>query len=252
MLIGIVGHAGSGKDVVAGFMVERGFASIALADPMKAVCQDVFGWSKESLWGPSELRSMEDKRSNVTICNHCGWFGQDTDLKYPYGEEGNGRCPRCQEWDNVKTLPLSPRIALQILGTQFGRALYPDIWIDLAIRRAKAIMDPLTKIGNVPFIDSVKWPEDHKAECHGVAISDVRFANEMTLIKENGGKLIHVTRPSADKGSTGISGHASETEQDTIPNEWYDLTLNNSGTIADLETHVDALLNELHKGDSNA
>ncbi len=247
MLIGLVGRANSGKNSVANFMIEQGFCSIALADPMKHICQDVFGWSTDVLWGASELRSTADKRANVATCGNCGWVGQpDMDKKWgvvcggcraSIGSDENSPCFQ----------PLSARVALQVLGTSFGRALYPDVWIDLALRRAEAIMDPLPKIGNVPFIESVNWPEGYKIYVRGVVISDCRFINEVEAIKANGGKLIHIIRPSVKNETTGIANHASETEQEQIPDSWYSATLSNCGTIADLEVHVNALLEDLLK-----
>jgi hypothetical protein len=42
-----------------------------------------------------------------------------------------------------------------------------------------------------------------------VVITDVRFQNEYDFIIENGGTIIHLTRPGAD-GNIGIPGHSSE------------------------------------------
>lgn len=65
MIIGITGQppAGSGKDTVADFLVEEyGFAKVAMADPMKRICKEVFDFSDEQLWGPSENRNKGDLR----------------------------------------------------------------------------------------------------------------------------------------------------------------------------------------------
>lgn len=249
MIVGIVGRAGSGKDLVGNMMVERGYAAIALADPMKEFCAQVFGWSRDVLWGASELREMADKRSNVWVCPSCGWFGQ------PHIEPDHYGCGGCgARLGNEHGQPLSPRLALQTLGTEFGRALYPEIWTDLAIRRVNSILDKGLKFGKDPFVDSVRLPKPDTLihGLKGVIITDVRFVNEAQAIRNECGKLLHIVRPSADNDSRGIEGHASETEQDSIPNEWYDCTISNSGTIADLEVHVNALLQELHKGDTDA
>ncbi len=58
MIIGICGNAGVGKDTTADFLVKtNGFVKVSLADPMKRICQAVYGFSNEQLWGPSEKRT---------------------------------------------------------------------------------------------------------------------------------------------------------------------------------------------------
>jgi len=253
MLIGLVGKAGSGKGEVTKFMIEQGYAAIALADPMKQFAQDVMGWSDEQLWGASELRSTPDSRSNVSTCLNCDWFGQLDDCLTRDGEppefsRDTPYCPACHE-PSVTTAPLSPRIFLQLIGTNYGRAIYPDIWVDLALQRAGLILaDVVTPI---PFAKSIKYGGIHHL-IPGVVISDVRFINEAKAIKVNGGELVHVVRPNTDKVSTGIANHASEVEQERIPDSWYSATLSNSGTIADLEVHTKELLSELQKEKTNA
>jgi hypothetical protein len=56
-IVAFVGDAGSGKDTAAGILVLRGFCRVAFADVLKRFCQEVFGFSNEALWGPSELRN---------------------------------------------------------------------------------------------------------------------------------------------------------------------------------------------------
>lgn len=63
---------------------------------------------------------------------------------------------------------VSPRKALQTLGTDWGRALYEDIWIDYGLRRARG-SDKL------------------------VVIPDGRFANEARKVREMGGKVVRLS-----------------------------------------------------------
>lgn len=60
--IGLAGRAGAGKDTVAGMLVEAAGGPdaavvIALADPLKRICRDVFGFDEGQLWSPSERRA---------------------------------------------------------------------------------------------------------------------------------------------------------------------------------------------------
>jgi hypothetical protein len=84
----------------------------------------------------------------------------------------------------------------------------------------------------------------------GVVITDVRFVNEASAIRENCGKLLHIRRPTAEMESKGIEGHASEMEQSKIPTSWYDMALNNTGTIATLEENVVALFEARREGET--
>ncbi len=51
------GSAGSGKSEFTRFLVEQGFAEVGLADAMKRFCRDLYGFTHEELWGPSEKRA---------------------------------------------------------------------------------------------------------------------------------------------------------------------------------------------------
>jgi len=95
-----------------------------------------------------------------------------------------------QKEAEIEWLGVSGRRMMQTLGTEWGRALNPNIWVDV-----------------------VRY-EIRKAEQHGasiVVIDDVRFPNEAALVHELGGILIRVTR----SGCHG-DGHASETEIDDL------------------------------------
>ena len=65
-------------------------------------------------------------------------------------------------------------------------------------------------------------------------ITDVRHVNECEYVKKNQGVLIKVIRENADK----IHGmdHESETALDDRPEDYFDIEINNSGTLEDLYT----------------
>lgn len=78
---------------------------------------------------------------------------------------------------------VSPRILMQTLGTEWGRKINPDCWLN--VWRSQL---PSTGL---------------------VVVPDVRFENEAHAIRELGGTLIHVTRPvTADM--LAVPAHASE------------------------------------------
>lgn len=177
LIVGITGLAGSGKDTVADILVQEcGFVKLAFADPLKMVCQSLFGWDRDRLWGPSERRNAPDPN-----------------------------------WDG-----LTCRRALQTLGTDWGRAMHPDLWVRKGIQHAK---------------DRLAYTSP---PCLGVVITDMRFANEVAAIKAAGGKTVRVVRPGAGlKGEAGV--HASEIEIPTLP---VDFEIDNSKDLATLKELV--------------
>ena len=157
------------------------------------------------------------------------------------------------KWAKLLNIPcLTPRYVLQYLGTEvFRNHFHKDIW---------------TKI-----------VENQLSFYENVVVSDCRFANEIEMIKQNGGKIIQVHRddhvlkhpselplevsennqrlfqvypPKVDIGAkhlselpTEVSGakHLSELE-------WiqchYDRVIKNNGTIEDLHTKVNLILSD--------
>lgn len=114
---------------------------------------------------------------------------------------------------SIPWLGRSPRYLWQTLGTEWGRNLiHPDLWVILADQYL---------IGRGV----------------GMIVSDVRFENEATWIRNQGGRLIHVRRP--DTEEVGVKGHKSEKGIDF---KYPDIAMVNSGTLHQLYTNVQQLL----------
>lgn len=197
-IIGISGKAGSGKDTVTSILLEnKSFTSIAFADPIKRFAMDIWNFNYDQLWGPSQNRSLPDER-------------------YPIG---NGEY-------------LSPRKVLQHVGEECARALERGVWVRYALNIAKILLteDNLSyspvngiQIGNNKF--------------SAVIISDCRYINELSAIKESGGKLIKIIRP-----GSGLDGdfakHRSENDSESFSDDDYDFIINNNGTLDNLKEKV--------------
>lgn len=218
MIIGICGAKGSGKSTTANILKELvpGAVDIAFADPMKEFCKKVFDFSKEQLWGPSEEREKPDERYPRSR-PHL-W------VKAPYSLKTCARCRAiyCAQHSETCDDFLTPREALQQLGTEWGRACYPEVWVEYGIRRAKALLRPdLERWGGVSL----------------VIVTDVRFQNEADAIRAAGGKVLRVTRP----GCGTSDSHASEAEAATMD---VDLEIPNDGTLDDLKKALALALEE--------
>lgn len=214
--------AGAGKDAVADRLVEKhGFVRIALADPLKRICQDVFDFTDEQLWGPSSARNAPDQR----YC-HTRYLKQDG------GEY-------------VDTY-VSPRMALQTLGTEWGRALYGDVWIDYLLRVAKKLD------GGGYYYDARSglrpWVSRDAIQAKtNVVVSDLRFFNEREAIRKVGGKVVRVRRRVDEefKDTRLDCGHQSETELVSLVDESFDAVIENFGTLDTLALLADRAVDQL-------
>mgnify|MGYP001561632405 CR=1 FL=1 len=205
--IGLHAAAGVGKDTAADFIIkEFGGEKASFADPMKHLCRGVLGFSQEQLWGPSELRNKPDFRYSGDArpsCCHIArvrlreqgavWVAQ---VLPHFGPEKRAEAlVALTQWleDCLRQDGLTARYALQTLGTAWGRAQDPDMW--------------------VKFADAHATQRDVQGYC---VISDVRFLNEGAFLRSKGALLIEVLRPSFDGGSAmaaGVAAHQSEMER---------------------------------------
>lgn len=112
-----------------------------------------------------------------------------------------------KELPHPKLGGVSPRRAMQTLGTEWGRDL---IWQDLWVTHAM----------------------DQIAHHPRVVIPDVRFDNEADAIRSRGGIILHVHR---DAGETKVEAHKSE---DGVTPHATDLHIYNNGSVSQLERQV--------------
>jgi hypothetical protein len=150
-IIALTGLAGSGKSTVAEMI---GGMQLAFAQPMKEFCAQLFGFDDAQLYGPSSERERPS----------------------PYFRRPNGE-------------PLTPRYALQTLGTEWGRNCDPDVWVKAGVQRA------------------LRLAEDAGNPLHSIVITDLRFVNEARAVREAGGQVWRVDRPGLMRGN-----HPSELE----------------------------------------
>lgn len=189
MIIAITGLAGSGKNTVADMITG---VPMAFADPMKKFCQQIFGFTNEELFGPSEARERPSKR----FCR-------------PNGE------------------PLTPRFALQTLGTEWGRNCDPDVWVKYAMWRAREIEATANQNGAGPVI-----------------ITDLRFVNEAEHVLAAGGEIWRIDRPGLTRGS-----HPSEIDiWSPAMDRLVAVNISNTGTLEQLKATVKRELQALIDG----
>jgi hypothetical protein len=211
MLIGIVGFIGSGKGTVGDILESKGFIKDSFAKPLKDAVSVMFGWPRNLLEG-------------------------DTEVSRKWREEPDAY------WSEQFQKQFTPRLALQLMGTEAGRNVFhKDIWVISLLNRARG---------------------------KDVVVTDVRFKNEIDYIQKNGGIVVRVIRGEEPvwyntaliQNSTDIEKHwlledEHELMEQKFPDihssEWdwigcdFNYTINNDGTLQDLGNKIEEMLHKL-------
>jgi hypothetical protein len=199
MIIGLVGFIGSGKGTVGDILEVHGFTKDSFAKPLKDACSIMFGWPREMLEG-------------------------DTEVSRKWREEPDSF------WSEKFGYSFTPRLALQLMGTEAGRNVFhQDVWVISLLNRAKG---------------------------KDVVVTDVRFKNEINYIQQNGGVIVRVRRGGepdwyklAEDAAAGFSSAIMgmkdkgihQSEWDWIGSE-FNYTIDNDGTVNELGNKVKELL----------
>lgn len=212
-IIGLAGAAGSGKDTIADWLVaHRGFVKVAFADEMKRFVHKVFPWvKKEHLWGPSEMRGALVQTQPVE-----NYLQVTSEFVGMLGAVGAWAALVGWVEQHRASGSTTVRVLLQTLGTEWGRAFDPLLWVrDVFNRQVPEIQDPSwwgwkKEWGAVPEDRPDLWGKNMGGP-RGVVITDHRFTNEVEYTKSQGGQVWLIRRPGNEKPLVGgVPGHASE------------------------------------------
>jgi hypothetical protein len=207
MIVGLVGFIGAGKGTVADLLVERhSFFKESFANSVKDACASIFGWDREMLEGATpESRAWREQKDE--------WWSEKLGKEF------------------------SPRLALQLMGTEAGRDVFhPDLWVHTVMRRCE------------------------QAPWNNYVIADVRFPNEINAIKNSGGKVIRVRRGD-DPEWYSLARECNTYNQPEIMrnaypevhfSEWawigahYDIVMDNNCSLDELKMRVDKIVDSLY------
>lgn len=239
------GRSGAGKDTAAAILCTKlQGQTISLADPMKRFCKRLFNMTEEQLWGADKEKEFTPLHSSPEDEERL----LDAERLFDLFDDAIGTDELEMEWDDiendlgfvlgetilkwVKTLPAktTPRHILQTFGTQCIRHIDEDFWINYGLSMAERLLKAngthgyhrlfglTTAVGKVTPVNFVVFP-------------DGRFRNEIIEVKLAGGFCVRIERPHLTNLSGAAAEHASETEQDGIPDAWFDQILLNDYTI---------------------
>jgi len=207
MIVGLVGFIGAGKGTVADLLVERhDYFKESFANSVKDACAAIFGWNRAMLEGDTpESRAWREQPDE--------W------------------------WSKKLNKEFSPRLALQLMGTEAGRDVFhPDLWVHTVLRRCE------------------------QAPWNNYVIADVRFPNEINAIKDSGGVVIRVRRGDDPEWFT-LARECNvynklEIMRNAYPevhfSEWawigahYDIVMDNNCSLDELKIRVDKSVNSLY------
>jgi hypothetical protein len=113
---------------------------------------------------------------------------------------------------------------LQNYGTEAHRSVFGDnFWVDVSLPRWDGMGHTESGIFGIDPLEDF------------VVFTDVRFPNEAERIKEWGGEIWEIQRPSLNSGDT----HASEVR---LPDSLIDVIIHNAGTLDELSEAVQSSL----------
>lgn len=206
MKIGLIGLAGAGKDTAAVIMQRilkeqtgEHYTIERYAGLLKTCARKVFGDSFDNRDVKEVMipvtKELHDKIIAVTsyCCLRLGLFGDDIDLWHSLCNKHLGGLTE-----------ISPRLFQQLLGTEVGRAVYGNIWVD--------------------YLHS---------QDYNMIITDCRFQNELVdkrilIVRHDVPAELHASEEFAAHLQTNPSAR-----QGVI-----DYVIHNTGTVEELETRL--------------
>jgi hypothetical protein len=199
MIVGLLGFIGSGKGTAGDILKDMGFTPVSFAKGVKDVAAEMFDWPRHLLEGDTE-KSRE-------------WREQPDEF-----------------WSKEFGKDFTPRLALQLMGTEVGRDVFhKDFWV---IKMKRYML-------NNPDQNFV--------------ITDVRFQNEIEFVHDMSGILIEIQRgvkphwyDIASKANNGDVKAQSfmENQSGVHASEWswvggyIDHVIDNNGSMEDLKNNL--------------
>lgn len=179
----IHGQARSGKSTLATALTRNGYRRFRFASTLKKMCK--------------------------LLLSDAGYTPEESE----YYIEGGGRL---DELAYLGTSNITPRRMMQLLGTEFGRNLDENIWVNIVQNQIDAQSAP-------PVVD------------------DMRFKNEWAMAFHRGYLLVKVVRADFVENEV-TQSHASEQE---LSDDMFDVIIHNDSTYDDYITLLDRIVPQL-------
>ena len=179
----LAGPMRSGKDTVAQILEDDyGYVVVGLADALKRDTAWLFDFDDRAFWGTFEEKAAPlaeplDEGAIYAVATSDTYFSKWAHLWIDRFHE-RVPFPRVSEQLRAALLPVAPittpRVLLQRMGTEFGRALWEDVWVEEVARTQAKIAE-----GRVYFRrDGVLSHLRTRRSPAPIVVPDVRFLSE--------------------------------------------------------------------------
>lgn len=189
-IISFSGNLGSGKDTVGDntieFLQQKGYSAekFFFSKALKEFAVNVLGLERQYVYGTQEDKN---KATHLKWEDMPGVVIYDNDYMRDFQETFVGVGCDTTKLILHRAGHMTIREVLQFVGTEIGRRMYDNIWIDATFR------------------------EIRNSDCDFAIITDARFHNELDHLLGFGSVLIRLLRQPMNIGLT----HSSETQLDT-------------------------------------
>ncbi|MDO8271997.1 MAG: deoxynucleotide monophosphate kinase [Gammaproteobacteria bacterium] len=254
-IIGLAAKARSGKDTVASMLMKQeSVSAYALADPLKIACQALFGltdketWDDEikerkiPLWGRSPREFFQLVGTDwLRNLNPEHWLLR-ADQVLNHGAEGSDLASDADLADSSAHFYLAAQAVFGLSHPEAWDLRNQDLPIGFWEMTPNEMTSFLKKKARSSFKDydelrsqrPVNNPTRTLPRCNSdvVIIKDIRFENEAAFLRERKGVIWHIVRDKKNE----VNSHSSEAGIQVQPS---DVTIDNNGTLQDLQAVVD-------------
>ena len=208
-IIGFSGKAGSGKDEAAkqlNLISDKSFVILKFADAIKEAVANIIDCDIADLENNDfKNKPLSDEWDTFKITD-----GQTVKIVDTIEEVNEFKANTSANVVVIETIKMTPRLMMQKFGTEAGRAVHKNIWVNATLALLKYYSPAV--------------------------ITDVRFPNEIEAIERLGGIVVRLE----GREHPGIPQHASETALD---NYNFDIRINNGDiSLKGLQHEIRVLL----------
>jgi hypothetical protein len=105
---------------------------------------------------------------------------------------------------------------LQFVGTEWARSINENVWVELLLQKSRSIDD-------------------------NMFVSDIRFINELTALKDDGWTCVKLNRCSVDDNRKGSGTTKHDSEKGIVDERW-DYVISNDDTLEELYRKLDDIV----------
>ena len=254
IMVCVSGFAKTGKDEFCKQLVKNwGAVHTGLIDPGKRHVADLYEFSEEQLFGPSEFRNKGDLRYPKNSFHEMGFFRAPA-----FGEnvwatlKPNDKIIRWRSDDKdygiIETgdprFWLSPREVLQKYG-EIMNDMYTNTWVDKGIKTHLELASGPYNKAYSRMNGIIDVPVRERPSPFITCFSDFRHWHEIRAVRKLENVKSVLVRIRSKRVPNPPFDHRSETEQLTIPDSTFDYVIMNDGTLESFQRSADTVINSV-------